>query len=264
MIKIKILNIKIVVGFVLILIIALVSVKFINTETIKINTPLPDLTDMNNPFEKYPDLANWKRPDGPLRVGLQVGHWKNDELPDELAKFRNNGGTSNGNTAEWEVNLKIAQETKNLLEQQGIVVDILPATVPVGYWADAFVAIHTDGSLNSRVAGFKAAVPHRDRSGKASKLLQLIEGNYGQVTGFSLDPNVTENMTGYYVFSWRRYDHSIHPMTPAIILETGFLTNPFEAKKLVNNPNLPARGIAQSIIQFLASSSPLVALMTKF
>lgn len=54
--------------------------------------------------------GTWKRPDGPLRVGLQAGHWKNNELPDELENLRNyGGGAKGGGMAEWEVNLAIAR-----------------------------------------------------------------------------------------------------------------------------------------------------------
>ncbi len=201
--------------------------------------------------EKYPNLAKWKRPDGPIRVGLQVGHWKNSELPDELFNIKNNGGTSGGGFPEWEVNLNIAQHAKQLLEEKGVVVDLLPATIPPGYFADAFVAIHADGSIDHSVSGFKVASPRRDISGNASELQQIINDIYGQVTGLPRDSNITRNMTGYYAFSWRRYDHSLHPMTPATILETGFLTNPSEAKLLTKNPSIPAEAIADALLIFL-------------
>lgn len=37
---------------------------------------------------RFPNIANWKRPDVPPTVGLQVGHWKTKELPDELERLR--------------------------------------------------------------------------------------------------------------------------------------------------------------------------------
>jgi len=201
--------------------------------------------------EKYPDLSNWKRPDGPIRVGLQAGHLKIDEVPLELAKIKNNGGTSANGLDEWQVNLSIANKTKKLLEEKGVVVDILPATIPTGYFADAFVAIHADGSDDYKASGFKVASPRRDMSGKANRLQQAISDTYGQITGLPKDPNITGNMTGYYAFSWRRFDHSLHPMTPATILETGFLTNPRDAKLLTQNSSVPAEAIADAVLQFL-------------
>ncbi len=196
--------------------------------------------------------TTWKRPDGPIRVGLQAGHWKTNEMPDELRRIRESGhGTSNGVVAEWEVNLNIANETAKILEEKGIVVDVLPATVPESYWADVFVAIHADGSENFSVSGYKVAAPRRDITGKADELVQIIERKYGEHTNLILDPNITRNMTGYYAFSWRRYKHAVHPMTPSAILETGFLTNPSDAYMLVNNPQLPAQALADAIIEFL-------------
>jgi N-acetylmuramoyl-L-alanine amidase len=204
------------------------------------------------PFtERYPDFSNWKRPNGPYKVGLQVGHWKSDELPDELERLRTSSGTRSGSIAEWEVNLRIAEETKLLLEQEGIVVDILPATVPKSYWADAFVAIHADGSEDYRTSGFKVAAPRRDLTHRSDELVQILEEEYEKVTNLPKDPNISRNMTGYYAFSWRRHEHAIHPMTTAVILETGFLTNPHEAKMLINDPSTPAKAIAQALVRYL-------------
>ncbi len=201
---------------------------------------------------KFGDLSKWVRPEGPLRVGLQVGHFKNNELPDELSRLRETGGgTSNGSVAEWEVNLSIAQETKEILEKQGIVVDILPATIPPGYLADAVVAIHADGSLSSDKSGFKVVAPRRDMIGKAADLVKIIEEVYQKQTNLEIDPNITRNMTGYYAFNWRRYEYSIHPMAPAVILETGFLTNPSDASMLIHNPEKPAAALAEALIIFL-------------
>ena len=111
-----------------------------------------------NTERRFPDFSDWQRPDGPPRVGLQAGHWKAQELPDELQRLRERGGgTSGGGKAEWEVNLAIVEETAFLLRAQGIVVDILPATIPKAYWADVFIAIHADGNTNPNVSGFKVA-----------------------------------------------------------------------------------------------------------
>lgn len=201
---------------------------------------------------RFGDLSKWGRPEGPIRVGLQVGHWKNNELPDELRRLREaGGGAKNGSVAEWEVNLAIAEETKKILEKEGVLVDILPATIPPGYYADAVVAIHADGSTNPTTSGFKVAAPRRNVSGKAGELVKIIEEEYQTQTNLEIDPNISRNMTGYYAFNWRRYEHSTHPMAPAVILETGFLTNPSEARLLINRPELPAQAIADSLLKFL-------------
>lgn len=209
-------------------------------------------------FDKYPDFSDWKRPEGPLKVGIQAGHWKTEEMPDEQSRLRDRGGgTSFGQVTEWSVNLAIAEETAKLLAQEGIQVDILPSTIPPGYWADVFVSIHADGSTDSSMSGFKVAAPRRDYTGKADALVRLIEEEYDKLTDMPKDPNITRNMTGYYAFAWWRFEHAIHPMTPAAIFETGFLTNPSEADLLINNPEIPAHALSNAIIVFLNEYSEI-------
>jgi len=201
---------------------------------------------------RFGNLSNWTRPKGPLKIGLQAGHWKNNELPDEFKRLRETGGgTSNDFVAEWEVNLRIAEETKKILEKEGIQVDILPSTIPPGYYADAVVAIHADGSPSPVASGFKVAAPRRDMSRKAGKLVKIIEDVYQKQTHLEIDPNITRNMTGYYAFSWRRFEYSTHPMAPSVVLESGFLTNPTDARMLIHNPEIPANALAQALIDFL-------------
>lgn len=185
---------------------------------------------------------------GPIRIGLQVGHWKNKELPDELANLRDYGGGSNGGgKAEWEVNLAIAKDTAKILEDKGYAVDILPATVPPGYQADVFIAIHADGNTDPSVSGFKVSPPWHDQTGKSDLFAQDLEKTYGEVTNLKVDPNISNNMQGYYAFNYRRYEHSISPDTPAVIIETGFLTDPSDRKLIVNHPEKAADGIAQAV-----------------
>lgn len=192
----------------------------------------------------------WERPEGPLRVGLQVGHWKLDEVPEELKGLRRTSGAFGGGKREWEVNLAIAKALAPLLEAKGIIVDILPATVPEDYIADAFISIHADGSPDPNISGYKAASPRRDMTGKSDELVSLLHEEYGKVTNMRQDVNITRRMTGYYAFNWRRYEHSIHPMTTAVIMETGFLTSPADQRILIHNPARSAQGMANAIFKF--------------
>ncbi len=213
--------------------------------------------DLEPPVVDPYGLSQWKRPEGPVRVGLQVGHWKNEELPDELERLRGSTGANAAGKTEWEVNLRIAGETAALLQSKGITVDIIPATVPENYIADAFIAIHADGNTNTGVSGFKISGPRRDRSGNAVKLATTIERTYALTTKLDLDPNVSRNMLGYYAFAWWRYKHAVHPMTPAVILETGFLTNSSDRRVIVDQPERSARGIADGVIMFLTEQKLL-------
>lgn len=203
-----------------------------------------------NLYDYFP-FANWKRPDGPPRVGLQVGHWKNNMLPDELQKLRGNTGSSGGGKDEWEVNYEIAKLTQKFLEAEGIQVDIIPSTVPPSYWADVFLAIHADGSLDPDKSGYKIAGPWRDVTGNSDILVEILEEHYEEATGLLRDPMITKNMRGYYAFSWWRFDHAVHPMTTSAIVETGFLTNSADQNLLIGAPEVSAKALSDGIVEYL-------------
>ncbi len=205
------------------------------------------------------EYASWERPDEPPKVALQVGHWKLQEMPDEFENLkRTGGGASAGGTTEWEVNLAIAESTAKLLQENGVTVEILPATIPPDYWADALVSIHADGNEDTTVSGYKVAAPRWDRTDNAEVLSSFIEEEYGKTVDLPLDPNVSQNMRGYYAFNWRRYEYSMHPMTVGAIVETGFLTNPSDRTIIVNNPEQAAQGIANGIVAYLQSQNLMV------
>ena len=84
--------------------------------------------------------------DGPRWVSLQVGHWRNEGLPEELKHLDGHTGASAGGVNEVDVNLAVARLTAALLQARGYQVEILDATVPVSYTTDLFLAIHADGS----------------------------------------------------------------------------------------------------------------------
>lgn len=196
--------------------------------------------------------AVWVRPEGPVRIALQAGHWKAAEAPDEQAGLRANG-TRGGGRAEWEVNLEIARRAAGILRDAGHEVEILPTTIPPGYWADLFVSIHADGNPSPAVSGFRAAAPRRDATGRAAEFAALLQEVYGEATGLPRYPTVTRRMLGYYAFNWRRYEHALHPMTVGVILETGFLTSPRDRRVIVDAPDRAARGIAEAVERFLPS-----------
>lgn len=222
--------------------------------------PPYDASDMDNVTDSEIDalLRDWKRPEGPAKVALQVGHLNNEEVPDELRRLRGNTGAMGGGMTEAKVNLAIAEATKELLEKQGISVELLPATVPEHYWADVFVAIHADGHEDMTKTGFKAAAPRRDYTGNSNNLLVAVRESYEKTTGLMWDEEtITRNMRGYYAFSWWRYDHAVHPMTASVILETGFLTSPSDRDIIVDQPELSAEGLADGIVEHLTEKKLL-------
>jgi len=64
-------------------------------------------------------------------------------------------------------------------------------------------------------------------------------------------------MRGYYAFNYRRYEHAIARITPAVIVEMGFLTNPDDRALLTGHADLLAAGLANGIIRYLNERDPL-------
>ena len=71
----------------------------------------PSSSDFVTETEEEQLVKNWQRPEGPTKVALQVGHWKNDEVPEELHRLKGNSGAQGGGKMEWEVNFTITQLT---------------------------------------------------------------------------------------------------------------------------------------------------------
>ncbi len=187
------------------------------------------------------------------RVGIQAGHWKENELPAELAWLRPNNGTAGSGWREVDVNLAVANRVAAILRGLGLTVDVLPATVPVHYAADAFVALHGDGSTNTTLTGYKLArarwsrIPSTDDA-----LLADISEEYHAATGLPDNPQtISENMRQYFAFDWPEMQHAVAPTTPSVILEMGFLTTPSDRKLLLEQQDLVASGIAKGIVRFL-------------
>jgi N-acetylmuramoyl-L-alanine amidase len=196
-------------------------------------------------------------PLSPWRVGIQVGHWKIEELPDELRRLRSSTGARYGRYREVDANIEIARRVVEYLRAAGIQVDLLPATVPPGYQADAFVSIHADGAYRPGVRGWKMSTPWR--SSPASRmLLDAMVRTYPLFTGLPEDRyGTTYNMRGYYAFSPHRFHHAIAGTTPAMIIETGFVTVARDREVLFGAPDTVARGIAAGVVRYLSRHDPL-------
>lgn len=207
--------------------------------------PAPDFTP-----------AEWRPPEGPVRIALQAGHWRAHEAPDELDGLRT-GGTHAAGLAEWEVNLALAERTGEMLRDLGYEVDILPAVVPPDYHAHLFIAIHADGAADPAARGFRIAAPDDDYTGRAQEMVDLLGDSYERETGLRRLPDATRRMRRYYAFNVRRYEHSLDPRTIALILETGFLTSPTDRAVIVDEPDRVARGIVEAVKAFPVTALPV-------
>jgi hypothetical protein len=205
--------------------------------------------------------APQRAPGEPPRIAIQAGHWLAREVPEELNGLRYNGTEAAGHV-EWRVTLAIAQLAADLLTQQGYVVEVLPTTIPPLYYADAFVSVHADGHDDPTVSGFTVASPRRDVSGRAEEFREIMGQTYNDATKLRRRTYITRRMTGYYAFNSRRYQHALHPETPAIILETGFITSPDDRRIIVDAQALPARGIVDAVMRFIPVETAAVATAT--
>jgi N-acetylmuramoyl-L-alanine amidase len=187
------------------------------------------------------------------RVGLQVGHWERENLPEELAILRTQGGASSGGYNEVDINYAVAHRVADILRARGITVDILPATIPPGYRADAFIAIHCDANNDPGINGFKLA-RHADSAiaARDDALINAITATYGPATGQRLDGLISRAMLYYYAFNSGDFAHAVSPQTPATIIELGFLTNAADRALLVNQQPAISQGLADGIIRFLS------------
>jgi N-acetylmuramoyl-L-alanine amidase len=191
-------------------------------------------------------------PAGARRIGIQVGHWMTDQVPAELgSRIVFQTGTSWAGVDEVEVNLDIAKRIKAQLTARGYIVDIIPTTVPPGYLADVFLALHADGDGTGENSGFKLA--HGSRRGPyEDKLVALLRDEYAKVTGLSYDAeHISRAMTAYYAFNWGRYQHTAAAHTPAAILEMGYLSNGHDRDVMVNHADGVATAIVNGVQRFL-------------
>ena len=188
--------------------------------------------------------------EGPRRIGLQVGHWKTDEVPPELRRLEAQTGTSGGGVNEWQLNLDIANRAATQLRARGYEVDVIPTLLPTNYLADVFVSLHADGDPAGAARGFKAA--HGSRRGPyEDRLVQTLVEEYGKATGLPQDDRISRNMLGYYAFSWSRFQWSAAPHTPAAILEMGFMTSAADRVVLLQRRDVVAQGVVNGIQRFL-------------
>ena len=105
--------------------------------------------------------------------------------------------------------------------------------------ADLFLSLHTNAALNERATGSEALIYSRS-SDVALGLSEDILKELNLVTGLR-NRGVVER-PGLYVL--RRTN------MPAVLVEMGFITNPYDAELMVYSPDLFARGIYRGIMKY--------------
>jgi N-acetylmuramoyl-L-alanine amidase len=201
------------------------------------------------PLQTITVLArNWLR--GPVRIGVQVGHERVHEHPEELASLRFNTGGHAAGVDEVDVNRAVAAELKVILEAKGVRVDLLPATIPRSYNADLVLALHADGSLDPDRNGYKSAHFDPPRNHLEPILKELIDAYYLPASGLADDSRNTSGAMHYYYAFSPEVRHSVHHLTPALIVEMGYLSHAGDRQFLLQ-PELPAALLAEGVITFL-------------
>ncbi len=184
----------------------------------------------------------------PLRVGLVAGHSGTDDP----------GAVCPDGVTEVQVNTNIVREAARVLREAGFQVDILEEFDArlQGYRALALVSVHADScSLAPDLSGFKLAISaFLEQLGdarqqlRARRLQGCLEAWYAAVTDLEYHPEtVTRDMREYHAF------REVHPDTPAVIIETGFLGGDYDL--LVNRPQIPGRGVAMGVLCFARSEN---------
>lgn len=147
--------------------------------------------------------------------------------------------------AEADINARVANLAAERLRRAGadvVILDEYDARLE-GLRSAVLVSLHADSCIDA--SGYKAAVHlYSMIPATNDRLLACIDQAYPAATGLPHHPNtVTHNMTEYHAFN------RIDPLTPAVILELGFLGG--DQDLLVNAPEVAAKGVADGILCFL-------------
>lgn len=149
------------------------------------------------------------------------------------------------------INADVTARVAPLLRQAGatvLVLDEYDARLD-GLEADVLLSLHADSCIDA--SGYKAASYVYSTTADAdAALLACIDLHYPAATELPHHPNtVTHDMTEYHAFK------RIAATTPAAILELGFLGG--DQALLTGNTARVARGVADSILCFLAPATPV-------
>ncbi len=107
------------------------------------------------------------------------------------------------------------------------------------FGADIFISLHTNASINPASNGTEALIYSRS-SEVAYELADDILEKLTEITGLR-NRGIIER-PGLYVLK--------ETNMPAVLVEMGFITNPYEADLMANSPNLFALGIYRGILDY--------------
>ncbi len=177
------------------------------------------------------------------RIGVVSGHRGPQNDP---------GAVCPDGLTEASINFEVATRVVRALRGLGYSVDLLDEfdTRLDNYRAAVLVSIHTNTcrDFGERVSGFlvsKAAV--RPSGGVDDLLAECIALHYGRIVGLERRFNLTRDMTDYHTF------REIHPLTPAAIIELGFMKDDREI--LTTRQDDMAQALVEGVLCFLSPST---------
>ena len=172
----------------------------------------------------------------PWVIAVQPGHFKIEELPDELAHRRGDTGATHGYVFEKDINRAVAAALIPMIQAAGWQAFLVPATIRPGLRVDAFLSIHVDGGGQSSLRGWKLSPPWRP-SRASIQLADAMRGSFAAESQLREEKGgVTIFMRGYFSFNYRRYRHAISPFTPAVLVELGRIGNRRDRELLTGHP----------------------------
>lgn len=194
-------------------------------------------TDAATPIPTSLPTPNWAR-----RIGIVSGHRGPENDP---------GAVCPDGLTEAEINFAVAQRVVDTLRGMGYTVDLLDEfdSRLQNYQAAALVSIHANTCRvwpnGEVVSGYliAAAAARISARGNDDALVECIAGTYAQASGLVRRAGVTVDMTDYHSF------REIHPLTPAAILELGFMLA--DRAVLTDRQDDLARGITEGVLCYL-------------
>ena len=173
------------------------------------------------------------------RIGIVAGH---------RGVYDDPGAVCEDGLTEREVNEVVAEKVVLHLRSLGFHAELLDEfdSRLSDYQATALVSLHSNDcrDYGEFVSGYLIArAAARAAHGPDDLLVQCIGENYRQATGLRVRAGVTSDMTEYHSFV------EIHPLTPAAILEMGFLLG--DRRLLTEGSDRVARGVYDGILCFL-------------
>lgn len=206
---------------------------------------LPTDTPTPIPTPSVPDAA------------IVAGHWA-IEGAEGVPAVLDSGAVCPDGTREVDITKSVADKTIALLQRRGYRVELLQEFDPVYKDANqdfaprSFLSIHVDSCLQGAdfvyATGYKIAhAEPSDNQLEDDRLVTCLTRSYDKVAAKYDKPfnynTITRNMTEYHAF------RKIDPMTPAAIIELGFLGQDYDF--LLNHQDEMAQGLARGLDDFL-------------